>query len=277
MILPSGQPRITQQAMAELPRWHRLLVRGRFLLAGVYFAGVALLAWAIFFNYRLFDLQPDRNFTAIAVVSSVFFAMQALLLSGAPHFRWPRPRRRRWMAVSLAAGALMAGLLTFGFVATLTSLSNHTIKWINAFGPDWAVWLTVIGVPWLFWLAVFTLLWSGPWLGKFRRMYRLLLAGTWLEMLITVPVDVAVRKRTQCYCDEGTFFSLMIGITMIFWTFGPGVVLLFFSVRGRHEHPAGICARCGYDLRGLTEPRCPECGTPFEKADAQEPETGKSP
>ncbi len=26
-----------------------------------------------------------------------------------------------------------------------------------------------------------------------------------------------------------------------------------------------ICGPCGYDLRGLTEPRCPECGAPFEE------------
>ena len=25
-----------------------------------------------------------------------------------------------------------------------------------------------------------------------------------------------------------------------------------------------VCIRCGYDLRGQTEPRCPECGTGFE-------------
>ncbi len=29
---------------------------------------------------------------------------------------------------------------------------------------------------------------------------------------------------------------------------------------------AGRCAKCGYDLRGTIEPRCPECGTPFERA-----------
>ena len=26
-----------------------------------------------------------------------------------------------------------------------------------------------------------------------------------------------------------------------------------------------ICIKCGYDLRGQTEPRCPECGTAFER------------
>jgi hypothetical protein len=27
----------------------------------------------------------------------------------------------------------------------------------------------------------------------------------------------------------------------------------------------GHCKNCGYDLRGLPEPRCPECGSPFER------------
>jgi hypothetical protein len=27
-----------------------------------------------------------------------------------------------------------------------------------------------------------------------------------------------------------------------------------------------ICLKCGYDLRGQTEPRCPECGTSFDPA-----------
>ncbi len=26
-----------------------------------------------------------------------------------------------------------------------------------------------------------------------------------------------------------------------------------------------ICGPCGYDLRGLSESRCPECGAPFDK------------
>ena len=36
------------------------------------------------------------------------------------------------------------------------------------------------------------------------------------------------------------------------------------------ERGVPICLRCGYDLRGQTEPRCPECGTPFEEALLQE-------
>jgi hypothetical protein len=32
-------------------------------------------------------------------------------------------------------------------------------------------------------------------------------------------------------------------------------------------HEPGHCRVCDYDLRGLPEPRCPECGTPFDPAE----------
>jgi uncharacterized paraquat-inducible protein A len=32
------------------------------------------------------------------------------------------------------------------------------------------------------------------------------------------------------------------------------------------DHGVAVCLRCGYDLRGQTEPRCPECGTEFKPA-----------
>ncbi len=38
----------------------------------------------------------------------------------------------------------------------------------------------------------------------------------------------------------------------------------WFLYRNRKE-VAGRCRSCGYNLHGLTEPRCPECGTPFDE------------
>lgn len=34
-----------------------------------------------------------------------------------------------------------------------------------------------------------------------------------------------------------------------------------------------ICMKCGYDLRGQVEPRCPECGTDFDSELLSEPES----
>ncbi len=41
---------------------------------------------------------------------------------------------------------------------------------------------------------------------------------------------------------------------------------------GPPKNPAH-CANCGYDLRGLPEPRCPECGRPFRRSEPQTPWT----
>ena len=50
---------------------------------------------------------------------------------------------------------------------------------------------------------------------------------------------------------------------------GSGTYPLIAFIRGplrryrRRKH--GLCVRCGYNLTGLPEPRCPECGTEVKK------------
>ena len=47
-------------------------------------------------------------------------------------------------------------------------------------------------------------------------------------------------------------FAIVATPTLLVWRFVP-------------KFPRGHCRRCGYNLTGLTEARCPECGTEFEK------------
>jgi hypothetical protein len=126
--------------------------------------------------------------------------------------------------------------------------------------------VVIVALSWAVWLAIFALAWTGEWLVRYRRMYRLIFAGTWLELLITIPVDVQVRKRTNCYCGEGTFLALIVGITTAVWAFGPGLYLLFLTRRLQRRADLSVCRGCGYDLHGLVEPRCPECGRTFDPA-----------
>lgn len=43
----------------------------------------------------------------------------------------------------------------------------------------------------------------------------------------------------------------------------PAAAMLAGPLRRRKRRKRGQCLKCGYNLTGLPEPRCPECGTPF--------------
>lgn len=51
----------------------------------------------------------------------------------------------------------------------------------------------------------------------------------------------------------------------------PFFVLLSLGVALVPEPRVGHCRRCDYDLTGLTQPRCPECGTPFDRPQNRDP------
>ncbi len=52
--------------------------------------------------------------------------------------------------------------------------------------------------------------------------------------------------------------AILIGYVFVVWIWRLGVAR---SLRGKLvEAGVPVCLRCGYDLRGTPEPRCPECG-----------------
>ncbi len=54
-----------------------------------------------------------------------------------------------------------------------------------------------------------------------------------------------------------------------------GILIALKYVKTKRR-PGIFCQSCGYNLYGLTEPRCPECGTPFDQellADRNDPST----
>jgi hypothetical protein len=68
-------------------------------------------------------------------------------------------------------------------------------------------------------------------------------------------------------------FAILLAGPMLLLSAGVFVRKRFWPVYGPHQ-----CAHCGYDLRGLPEPRCPECGTPFVPAtdEDQGPASGEA-
>jgi hypothetical protein len=64
-------------------------------------------------------------------------------------------------------------------------------------------------------------------------------------------------------------FEIPLWTPLIAFVAYPGTVLALFVIRTARWHDRrmwGCCLECGYNLTGLSEPRCPECGTPFDPA-----------
>jgi len=280
MVPPNPPP---QPTVADTPssRVNRVPPGGR-LASRLYPWRYALLAaylLALAGMYCAFSIEDflkmSMPWPVLLVGSVIFYGLQAAFLTGAPHWRWPYPTGPRPLWISLMVGGLASALLTLGFIGTLVSLfhSDSGVAWPFAETFNQGIGASTSGFPWLIvffvaavwaiWLLFFALVWAGKPSSAFRRVYRMLLTGSVLELLITVPVDVQVRKRTSCYCGEGTFIGLIVGITLAAWAFGPGIVLLFLTRRMERRRELQVCVRCGYDLRRLPGDRCPECGEPF--------------
>jgi hypothetical protein len=157
--------------------------------------------------------------------------------------------------VPLLLVALLLSILTAGVVLGLVKLLLT--------GPDPLQAILISIVPyWAIW-AVFFYVHTRR-LERFaamRRLVRWVLAGSLLQLLATVPSHFIVSRRPGCFVGLMTFSGLMAGLYVLTWSFGPGIALLFWAeIRQRTR---GHCPACGYDLHGLSQPRCPECGRPF--------------
>lgn len=97
------------------------------------------------------------------------------------------------------------------------------------------------------------------------RLIGLLLAGTVVETLIVVPIDIMVRRRTDCYCATGTFHSLWLSGLALLWLSGPGALLALTSKRRRTWEELH-CPACGYGKGPTPGAVCPECGHAWNEA-----------
>ena len=86
-----------------------------------------------------------------------------------------------------------------------------------------------------------------------------LFLGTVVETAAIMPIDVMIRRRTDCYCG-GAYLGLILCGSVGLLTLGPAILIPILA-RRRKRSPGGLCDVCGYDMRGCpAADRCPECG-----------------
>jgi hypothetical protein len=179
----------------------------------------------------------------------VFLLTQWLFLS--PRGSWriglgagePPPKR------ALVAAGFIGMLLSIGMLATLMEIpdwwvaltTEKGIKSTQHYGVIWVVMLAV----WGFWSVVFYS--YGRSLDRYtalRRVFRWLVGGTILELVMAAPVHAWVvhTRGDECYCQRGSWTGLAFGCTAALWLFGPGVLLLFLREKRRREELLSIQA-----------------------------------
>jgi hypothetical protein len=133
--------------------------------------------------------------------------------------------------------------------------------------------LLVIGVvllgSWIVWtilLRRFASRYDPP--TRFGRIVGLLFAGTVVETLVVLPVDIMIRRRTDCYCGTGGFYSMCLSTWALLWLCGPGAFLVLTGKKRRRAWARTHCMKCGYERGPLPAPRCPECGNDWSTASA---------
>lgn len=80
-----------------------------------------------------------------------------------------------------------------------------------------------------------------------------------VELYLRVPTSVPTIEST----GDGVGLFVPIWVPLVCFTAYP-ILVLIRTIRRRLRPKAGHCSKCGYNLTGLPEPRCPECGTGFE-------------
>ncbi|MBI3832888.1 MAG: hypothetical protein HY287_01015 [Planctomycetes bacterium] len=166
---------------------------------------------------------------------------------------------------AIIVAAAMAMLLSLGVFSLVCEILSKE-RWSNwmdkEYNTIWPIMYLSMVLMWIVWALIFGAYWrQGDRYTQLWRMIRALIAGSFLEAFVAVPVHVAVTRQRECYCSRGTYTTLVCAGTVLFWAFGPGIVMLYAREKYRQAKLFPRCPKCDYDLRGNESGVCPECGT----------------
>lgn len=244
------------------------------LVVGVVFIGwVALTAdedtmyGAVEFSDVLEMAAQPEYWLYVLIFSGIFTAAQACYL-------WPvrrpsvTPGRGRSVRLSVAVAGLLVGVGGFALTVGIVGAFDRNLEGVSDLIDGMSVperWLLLPLMVVLVWVVPSLVLarfcGRGPKERVLGRLANRLLLGTSAEAALLIPLDVMVRRKTECYCSEGPFLGLTLLGMVGFVGAGPAVLLPLFHKR-RQGWYRTHCNACGYDMSGgMDSARCPECGT----------------
>jgi uncharacterized paraquat-inducible protein A len=85
-------------------------------------------------------------------------------------------------------------------------------------------------------------------------------AATAIAELAATTIQIHFQVPTAMQSWLSTVLAPIAILWRIVFTSLPLVLFALLSIRKRKAEAETRCRKCGYILRGITEPRCPECG-----------------
>jgi hypothetical protein len=222
----------------DLPRQ---AVRHDVLLSSLILAAsIALVQWVVVLPVRRPEMQQGGKSLKVTIVLASGMIAALLVAAG--------------FAVNALYELLSAQRMQYE-VARMSTIAGGAFAWVGA------------GM--LLWIWVRNARRSAP--DVLARIVERIFRGTVIEVAAILPIDYMVRRKTDCYCGEGTFWALIVAGVVGTIAFGPLVWLPLIAKR-RREWYGGHCPACGYDMRAtMSAERCPECGCGWKAAVPQIP------
>ena len=168
--------------------------------------------------------------------------------------------------ISAKVTAVILGLVSAHLVVALIGSVVSCVQVLRGESAEVSHWLgavaLLLALNWCIGAAaVYSFMSRSPHPHAFDRLISRVLLGTMVEIAAIIPLDVLVRRRSSCYCDEGTLWGLTFCWAAGTIVLGPAMWLIPLGKRRRRWH-GGHCEVCGYDMSGcMSSARCPECGT----------------
>lgn len=238
-------------ALVDLLARHRLVLLITYIIV---FAGFSTLLFTIgldagitlchgIFAFLRGDPDPwaviDSEFgtdwdTAVMLIAG-FCLLQAGFLWGGGRIAISRSRPNWYRYIlssiiiaSLVALLALAAVLVVGQFAITDALLDES----ESLGT---ILLVIVPCAWLVWFIIAILQFRRH--GHFGALARLsaaLVAGSWVEFALALPIDIATRESHEdCLCASGSWLGLLVIIPVMIWSFGPALYLLYLYEKAR--------------------------------------------
>ena len=219
-----------------MKRWALVVVALYLLILMVLTMPVALLAFAPQASVK--DIVECYRSWPYWLWVGVMVLGQAALLVVPVRVASRRPITRRSLLWPIVTAGLMTSSLAVGALYSLYEFAVRDKALDGWFG--WAGFGSGVLI-WCVWAVLFYRSSRGanpP--DVISRQCRLMLRGSILELLIAVPTHIVARSRNYCCAGAMTFIGLTLGISVMLFSYGPAVFLLYAERwRRLHPEPAG--------------------------------------